>query len=203
MAMNPPSILNSSRRRDLGNPIFQIVLLLIVLVLSSWFVIKPKLSAALQQRKEYKLAEQRVSKTEEDEQELNRLISEMKSSPQENALVDEALPLTDRVSKTYVLLDSLVRFSGMSSNLLSADDSSEVIAAGDKDALNNPYQPGKELHVITMTTSVVGTMDQFRSLLQLIETNGRVLDIESVNIVGGESETKFRIVVKAYSYVNL
>lgn len=203
MAMNPPSIINSARRREFGNPIIQIVLLLIVLVLVSWFVIKPKITAVIEQRKELKLAEQKMDKVEEDQRDLNRLISELRSSPDEIALVDEALPLNGRVSKAYVLLDGLIRLSGMSSALLSADDTSKFVAAGDKDELQNPYKPGRKLHTITLTTSVTGTMEQFKSLLQIIETNGRVLDVENVNILGGDDETKFRITVNAYSYENL
>lgn len=202
MAMNPPSIINSARRREFGNPIIQIVLLLIVLVLVSWFVIKPKITAVIEQRKELKLAEQKMDKVEEDQRDLNRLISELRSSPDEIALVDEALPLNGRVSKAYVLLDGLIRLSGMSSALLSADDTSKFVAAGDKDELQNPYKPGRKLHTITLTTSVTGTMEQFKSLLQIIETNGRVLDVENVNILGGDDETKFRITVNAYSYEN-
>lgn len=203
MAMNPPSIVNSARRKELGNPVIQIALLLIVLVLVSWFVVKPKIHSTLQERKDLKAAQAKMSKVEDDQRELNRLINELHSSPEDVALVDEALPLNGRVSKAYVLLDSLIKLSGMSSALLSSDDTSKVIAAGDKDELQNPYKPGRKLHTITLTTSVTGTMEQFKSLLQIIETNGRVLDVDSVNILGGDAETKFRITVKAYSYENL
>ncbi len=46
-------------------------------------------------------------------------------------------------------------------------------------------------------------MEQFKNLLQLIETSGRVLDIDSVEVIGGEPLTKFRITVKAYAYEKL
>lgn len=203
MAMNPPSVVNSTHRRDFGNPLIQIGLLLIVLILGSWFVVKPKLTQTLEVRKELKLAEQKVSQVEDDERELNRLINELRSAPESVALVDEALPLNGRVSKAYVLLDGLVTLSGMSSALIGAEDTSKVIAAGDKDALENPYKPGRKLHTVSMTVSVSGSMEQFRSLLQIIETNGRVLDVENVNIIGDDTETKFRITVNAYSYENI
>ena len=203
MAMNPPINMKSSGRRDFANPIIQIVLLLVVLVLSSWFVVRPKIVATLEQRKLLKAAEQKMSKVEDEEKELNRLIKEIKSSPEDVALVEEALPLNGRASKAYVLLDNLIRLSGMSATLISANDTSDLLSAGDKDELVNPYKPDRELHTVFLTASVTGTMEQFRSLLQIIETNGRVLDVENVNILGGEAETKFRITVKAYSYEKL
>jgi hypothetical protein len=203
MALNPPGIMNSNRRRDFSNPIIQIVLLIIVIVLLSWFVVKPKYASTMQNRRELSSAKAKMAKVEEDQQELDRLISEMKSSPQDIALVDEALPLTGRVSKTYTLLNTLVQYSGMSLTLISADDTSKLIAAGEKDELQNPYKPGRKLHTVTMTVSVAGSMEQFKSLLELIETNGRVLDVDTVNIVGGEDTPKYQVTVKAYAYENI
>lgn len=203
MAMNPPSMKNSYERRDFGNPVVQIVLLLIVLVLFSWFILKPKYDQTMERRAQLKASQAQLAKIEEDQRELNRLVNELRSSPEDIALVDEALPLSGRTSKAYVLLDSLVKASGMTLDLISVDDATSLISAGDKDELNNPYQPGRSLHVISISSSVNGTMEQFRSLLQLIETNGRVLDIESVDIIGGEAETKFRINIKAYAYENV
>jgi tRNA (Thr-GGU) A37 N-methylase len=43
-------------------------------------------------------------------------------------------------------------------------------------------------------------MEQLKNLLQLMETNGRVLDVDSLQILGGDPVTKFKIVVKAYAY---
>lgn len=203
MALNPPGIMNSNHRRDFSNPMIQVVLLLIVLGLLSWFVVKPKLASTMANRTELKAAKARMDKVEADQQELNRLITAMKASSEDIALVDEALPLTGRVSKAYTLLNSLVQFSGMSLTLLNADDTSKVVAAGDKDELQNPYKPGRKLHTVTMTVSVSGNMEQFKSLLELIETNGRVLDVDTVNIIGGEESPKFHVTVKAYAYENI
>lgn len=205
MDTNPPSIQNSSSRASLesSSPIVQIVLLSIILVIFSWFVLKPKLSSSTEVRANLKTAESQLGKIQQDQQDLGRLLSELRSSTDEIAKVDEALPLSGRVSKAYVLLDSLVQSSGMTLTLISADDTSKAVSAADKALLENPYQPGRSLHTITLTTSVTGTMEQFKNLLQLIETSGRVLDIETVEVNGGEPLTKFEIKVKAYSYENV
>lgn len=204
MALNPPSIQNSSvRNKDFGNPIIQVILFAIVLVLFSWFLLKPKLSRSIEYRSKLKAAQAQMAGIEQDKADLNRLVAELQSSDSDVAKVDEALPLNGRVSKAYVLLDSLVRSSGMTLTLISADDTSKAISAADKSMLENPYQSGRELHTITLSTNISGTMEQFKNLLELLETNSRVLDIESVDVVGGEPLTKFRISVKAYSYERL
>lgn len=200
MALNPPSIQNSYRARDFGNPIIQVVLLLIVLVLFSWFLLKPKLAQTLQTRTDLKSTQEQLSKIQQDKADLANLVTSLRGSQDAVSKVDEALPLTGRVSRVYVLLDSLVKSSGMTLALISSDDTDKTISAGDKALLQNPYQPGRELHTLSLQATVTGTMEQFKNLLQLMETNGRVLDVESVDVVGGEPLTKFRINVKAYAY---
>jgi Tfp pilus assembly protein PilO len=201
MAMNSPTIQSYiPRSKDYGNPGIQALMLLIVLVLVSWFLIKPKLTESAQNRAELKAAESQLSGIQQDRKDLNRLVNELRSAPDELLKVDEALPLNGRITKMYVLLESFVRSSGMTLTLVSAGDTSRTISAGDKELLENPYQPGRELHTMTLTTSVTGSMDQFKNFLELIETNGRVLDVETVEVVGGDPLTKFRITVNAYAY---
>lgn len=201
MAFNSPTIQSYiPRSKNYGNPGIQAFLLLIVLVLVSWFLIKPKLVDSAQTRAELKAAETQLSGIQQDRKDLNKLVNQLRSSPEDVLKVDEALPLNGRITKMYVLLENLVRSSGMTLTLISAGDTSKTISAGDKEMLENPYQPGRELHTITLTTSVTGTMDQFKNFLELIETNGRVLDVETVEVIGGDPLTKFRITVNSYAY---
>lgn len=200
MVMSPPEMKNSYQRKDFGNPVIQIVLVTIILVIFSWFILRPKYDQAMQSRAHLKTAQTQLAQIEQDQVELNKLINELRSSPEDVALVDEALPLSGRISKVYVLLDNLVRSSGMTVSLISTADSTDLVTAGNKTLLANPYQPGRSLHTMTISADITGSMDQFRNFLQLVETNGRVLDIESVDIVGGETETNFRITLNAYAY---
>lgn len=204
MAMNPPQMKNSFQRRDFGNPAVQIVLAAIILVLFSWFILLPKYHDYQNNRVQLAAAKEQLTKIETDQRDLNRLVNELKSSPEEIEKIDEALPLTGRVSRVYVVLDNLVRSSAMSMSLLSVDDTTDIISAGDKAVLADPYKPGRSLHTLTVSASVVGTMEQFRNLLQLIETSSRVLDVDSVEIVAGDDgSATFRLTVKAYSYENV
>ncbi len=201
MALTPNTNSNhGTTRRDFGNPIIQAALLLIVFVLFTWFILKPKLSKSMEQRTNLKAAQAQLDGIKSDKQKLSQLVSELRNSEEDVAKVDEALPLNGRVSKVYVMLDEYVRTAGMTLTLISADDTSKSIAAGDKSLLANPFQEGRQLHTVTLTTTVTGNMEQFKNLLQLIETSGRVLNIDSVEVIGDDSVTKFIISVKAYAY---
>lgn len=201
MALNPPAIQNrSTHSRDASNPIIQSVLLLVVLVLFSWFILKPKLSHSREVRNNLQTATAQLAKIQQDQQDLNRLVDKLRSSSDEVVKVDEALPLSGRATKVYVMLDSFVRSSGMTLTLISADDTNSTVSAGDKALLENPYQSGRQLHTISLATTITGTMEQFKNFLELVETSSRVLDVEDVKVLGGEPLTKFQITVKAYSY---
>lgn len=198
--MTPPAMKNSFQRRDFGNPGVQIVLLLIVIGLFSWFIVKPKYSQMMSNKAQLAEANQRLVKITDDERELNKMVDELRSSSKQVELLDEALPLNGRISKVYYLLDSYVKSSGMSLSLLSSGDTTDIISAGDKTLVPDPYKDGRALHTVTVTAAATGTMEQFKSLLTLIETSSRVLDVDSVQVIGENETIKYRITVKAYSY---
>jgi Tfp pilus assembly protein PilO len=200
MTFNTPEIKNSYQRRNFTNPTLQAVLLAIILVLFSWFILRPKLSQTSETRSNLSTAQAKLKQTQADQNNLNQLVSKLRSSKDEVALVDEALPLSGRVSKAHLLMESLVQSSGMSLAQLNADTDQKVVSAGDKDSLDDPFKKTRSLRTIKLTASVTGTMDQFKNLLELIEKNSRLLDVDSVDIVGGDQSIRFRLVVKAYAY---
>jgi Tfp pilus assembly protein PilO len=201
MAMDTPILnKNAAKIRDYGSPVIQVILLLVVLVLFSWYMIKPKLADLKVTKADLQSSQDQLAGVQQDKKDLTRLISDLHSATTDVAKVDEALPLNDRVSKLYLYMDSLVRSSGMTLTLISQDDVSGSVVAGDKKLLENPFQPGRQLHTISIGTSVSGTMEQFKNLLQLMETSGRVIDVDDIEVIGGDPITKFRLNVKAYSY---
>lgn len=200
MTFNTPDIKNSYQKRDFASPTLQAVLIVIILVLFSWFVVKPKLTSVNAARAELKSIEAKLSQTKGDEAQLNELLTKLHASADDVALVDEALPLSGRISKANVLMESLVQTSGMSLAQLSSTDSQKIVSAGDKSTLADPFTKKRSLYTITMTASITGTMDQFRNLLELMENSSRVLDVESLSVLGGDQQIKFRVIVKAYAY---
>jgi len=195
--------LNFAKAKNVGNPVLQSTLLIIILLVFSWFLLRPKLSQYFTTRANVQSAQTQLSKVESEQKQLDTLVSQLKSSPDDVKLVDEALPLSGRITKVDVLLNSMVQSSGMTLTVLSSNDTQSIVSAGDKQILQNPFQPGRTLHTITINASVSGTMEQLKNLLQLMETNGRVLDVDSLEIVGGDPVTKFKLTVKAYAYDKL
>lgn len=200
MTFNTPQIKNSYQQRDFTNPTLQAIMLAIIVVIFSWFIVKPKLADYTTTRNTLKTAQAKLKQSQEDQKNLNELIAKLRDSKDDVALIDEALPLQGRVSKSNVLMQNLVQSSGMSLSQLSTDDTSKIVSAGDKEGLADPFSKPRKLHTITMTTTLTGTMDQFKNLLELIETSSRVLDVESMDILGGDQQIKFRLIVKAYSF---
>src|SRR6476469_5499542 len=154
--------------RRLGSPIVQGILVLVVLVLFSWFILRPKLAATMQTRADLQTNQIQLAKVQADQAELNRLINDLHAAPDDVALLDEALPLNDRITHVQILLESLVQSSGMTVAVINSDDSSKDVSAGDKELLANPYQANRKLHTITLTVSVTGTMEQLKNLLSLM-----------------------------------
>jgi Tfp pilus assembly protein PilO len=200
MAFQTPSIQSVYQNKQLNSPLSQIILMLIVIVLFSWFLFKPKLTTVIENRKVLTAAKSQLASVDNEKRELNRLVQQLQSASSEVKLTEEALPLSGRTSKPHILLDSLAKSSGMVVVQITPDDTDNIISAGNKAVLADPYKAARALNESMYTVSVTGTIDQFKNYLQLLETNGRVLDISTLEIVGGDPVTKFRIKIKTYSY---
>lgn len=200
MAFQAPTIQSIYQNKQLTSPITQIVLLILVIGLFSWFILKPKLATVVKKHGELKVAEDQLAAIDQEKRELNRLVAQLQSSSNQVSLTDEALPLSGRTSKPHILLENLARSSGMVVVQITPEDTDDIISAGNKEVLTDKYKPTRKLHTSTFTVSVTGTVDQFKNYLQLLETNGRVLDVSSLEIIGGEPVTKFRVKIKAYAY---
>ncbi len=200
MAFQAPSIHSVYQNKQFNNPLSQIILLLIVISLFSWFLFKPKLSEVITNRHTLTAAKSQLAAIDNEKRELNRLVSQLSSAGGDVSLIDEALPLSGRTSKPHILLENLAKSSGMVVVQITPDNTDDIISAGNKAVLADPFKAARKLNDATFTVSVTGTIDQFKNFLQLLETNGRVLDVTSLEVTGGEDVTKFRIKLKTYSY---
>jgi hypothetical protein len=86
--------------------------------------------------------------------------------------------------------------------MIEGSEISETVAAGNKEVLKNPYEAARKLQTQTLTVQLTGGIEQFRDFLHLIETSGRVVDVESVDILSGDDNgVKFKVRLKAYAYI--
>jgi Tfp pilus assembly protein PilO len=193
---NNPTASSKGARTSL----IEIGALIAVIILVLWFFVLPKRAALNAQRTELKQQEEVLANSKKDSENLVRLISQLNRSGADIALLDEALPLESRITKLEFLLDSLISASGMRLGLMNVDATTLGVAAGDKKTLADPFAAPRKLQTITMEVNVSGNVDQFKNLLQLLESNSRIIDVVSIDITNEEEGSAFKIKLKSYSY---
>jgi Tfp pilus assembly protein PilO len=185
------------------NNMIEIVLLAVVIIIFSWFVLKPKVIAVAQSREELKELEQQQSIVATKKDELMSLVAKMENAKVDISLLDEALPLQPRATTLVVLVDSLAKSNGLSVTA-TAMDGSEIardIAAADHAALADPFKVQRKMNPESVLVTAGGTLDQFMGFLNAIENSTRLLDVETIDISGEEDGTlSFKVKVKAYTF---
>lgn len=198
--MDSPKFGQLSTSQQIQNPILQSVLILIVLIVFGWFVLGPKFVKTNATRDRLALLEEQRANLEADQQELNRLIAKMEDSDSEIRLLDEAVPLTGRPTKIAVLLDTFAQNSGVALTQLNVSSPEDFISSGNKDELENPFQGNRDLATIDVSVTAVGTIEQFRNFLILLEQSGRLIDVDTLNVASGDAGETFNLRLKTYAY---
>lgn len=194
--INLKSVTNNSAR----NPIFQIVLIIVVLVLFGWFILLPKNNAYQEQSNQLVTLQAEKNSLSDDQERLNRLIAEMGDSDKEVKVLDEALPLSDRPTKIAVMLESYAQSSAMSLEQLNIADMDKQISAANTALLEDPYGVSRQLQTIKIDINVSGSIEQFRNFLTLLETSGRIIDISSFSVSSGDDAERFNLKLVTYAY---
>jgi Tfp pilus assembly protein PilO len=195
--MTPDQNLTSNRTRT---PLVETAALIIIIVLVLLFLVRPQSSVLSGQKDQLQQAQSAYQNVQQEKDALAQLVNKVNQSQADLALVDEALPLVNRPTQVEVLLDNLVAAAGMKTVELSFQPQN-TISAGGKSLLTDPYGTDRKLVPTSVDLSVTGGMDQFKYLLQLIETNGRVMDISNIDMTNDQKATSFKLKLKAYSYV--
>lgn len=178
----------------------EVVLLVIIIALFTWFIAIPKFSTYRAANQALKTIEEQITKAEQEGQEITKLATKLKSSDQAVKLADEVLPLNGRITKLQVLVDQLASFSGLQLSSMDIPAMEQIISAGNKEVLAEPFKQERALRTDTVTVSLSGTVDQFRNFLELLETNTRLLSISDFRITSDAQTTKYTLTIKAYAY---
>ncbi len=183
--------------------IFQIVILVVVILLAFWFLIKPKLAQVAAQRKQVKTLTESRDNTAKVSQTITKLKGDIESNSDKIKVLDEVLPLESRPTKIHVMLEKYVKDAAMSvANIaVNLSENKDLVAAANHELLDHPYGKARTQHTIGTSLTVTGTMDQFKTLLESIETSSRLIDIEAIDIKGDENGLiQFRLTLKTYFY---
>lgn len=179
--------------------VFSLVALLIAFILIMIFLVFPQQSLVSEQKNQ--LAADAASQQElaNYEAKLNSLLSDLQSSSNEAnlLLLDAAIPLDTRISKVHYLLDSLAKVSGMTVLNINFDSAELVSAAKDE-----PKAGAKgNLKTIEGTANFSGTIEQFKQFLTLLETNSRIVDLDTIEVAVAEnSDLLFKLKIKTYFF---
>lgn len=198
--MDSPKFSQLSTSQQIQNPMLQSVLIMIVLIVFGWFVIGPKYVKTNETRDKLATLQEQRENLEADQQDLNRLISKLEESESEVKLLDETIPLTGRPTKIALLLETYAQNSGVSLTQLNVSTPEDFVASGNKQELENPFQSNRELATIDVSVTAVGSIEQFRNFLILLEQSGRLIDVDTLNVASGEDSESFNLRLKTYAY---
>jgi Tfp pilus assembly protein PilO len=183
--------------------VFQIIMLVVVIVLVSWFLLRPKMSEVAQSKAKIEDLTQAKETATDTINKLESLITKMNASTEDIKKLDELLPLEGRPTKVSVMLEKYVQNAGMSlANIaVESPDNKEQVVAGNHQLLDKPYEQARTQQVLEASASVTGSVEQFESLLKTLEASSRILDVQQIEIkADDEKAITFRLKILTYFY---
>lgn len=202
MNLNPPQVNHFSQTKKAQNSKLQLVLLIVMVVLISWFLLLPKYSQLSDNKTLLTQLQVEHKQVSDQKDVMDKLIQKLKDSTEDVKLLEQTLPTEARITKAHVLIEQFAHDSSMALASIQTDNPETVVSAGNKDLLVDQFAQGQTLHSLTLKVNVTGTFSQFRNLTQLFDTSTRLLDIESIDITSGDDPNilSFKLKVKTYYY---
>ena len=181
--------------------VFEAFIMIALLAVSYPYLIHPKqneLSENQARLTNLKKDLGQFEQTKSDLENLKRILNKPENAAKIN-VIDEALPLQTRVTRTYELVDDLISRSALTKGNLSVDQSIDLagvfLGKGSEFALQRKVIP------VNIDISLTGTIDNFAGFLQLLEQENRVFDLQSLDITPEkEGSLAFHMVLKTYLY---
>jgi Tfp pilus assembly protein PilO len=202
MANTPPQIQSTDpiRVKAPVNPLFSILFFLLIVMLT-WFLVWPKFSEIKVKSGELRELESVKDNFGQLKGNVDRLVSQMQSARQDISLLDEALPIDNRISKVYVIVESFAKASGLNLVNITTDTGDALAVDGAVGEKDGQFKKERKLFISTMTLSLSGGYESFLTFLTFLEDSSRIVDVDSVDIAPGENgELTFRVKLKSYFY---
>ncbi len=209
MNLTPPQVTNKTNKPAsiTGNKtsIGEVVLLVIFIGIIYWYLIKPKYTDYNARKTELASVQADLQKLNETKDQIQKLYSELQREENKVAisLLDEAVPIESRTTRVYILMDGLVKNSGMTVGSMSVEPLTSLSSPGYTDIKRSPFDADRKVATSTISLTLTGTMDQFVSFLKILENNPRLFDVTSLDIAGGgaqDAQIAFKLVVSSFAY---
>lgn len=204
--MNLPTSHNSNKAFPVpGTPIgsvFEIGVLIAISVLLYMYLLGPKLTEYHERQDAFQGLEKQYTDLQKQEQVFRNLQTQMRDKTESVALLDSTLPLNDKLTRVYILVNHLAGSAGINAASIAVQPDSSVPAAGDKAVLNAPFASPRRLATVPVTVSGTGTIEQLNGFLRLLETSTRIFDVTTVEISQGKDDQLiFKVALQGYSFI--
>ncbi len=180
------------------NTIISLVLILGLIAALIWVVV-PKYDAVSSLMKEISVLRDDLNKKIEIKQKIDELEARYETYKGQLAKVSEILPPAKDYPGLLVTIQQLTSTAGLIMNDI--DIKAEEAAAAKGIIKTAKTAPAEEeiFKKLGISLSVAGSYEQFKAFLGLLETNIRIIDVESVDFTYSDKElTKFNIQAKTY-----
>lgn len=177
----------SAQSKSFRNPMIEAVLLLVACGLFYWFMIMPKNAEITKQKVTLSQAQADEKKIAGTVADLKKMVEKLSANPKEIANLEEAIPLNGNVLRFRILLEDLSQSVGLSVSTVNVTNNSDEPWAGNKALIANPFGVSRSVERLNASISVIGTYAQIVALLDKLQTNGRIINVSSVNINSSEN----------------
>lgn len=189
-------------RTSFSGSIFEVVFLLIVIFLGYWYLVLPKSDEYTRYQDQLVSLQGRRKEIDAQKTVFDRLVQDLGQQTEAITALDGMLPLDAKPSRLYLLMESLMQRGGLGSGVVSIEIDSQTPVAGNKAVIDQPFDADRKVKTIAINVSGTGTIDQIDNFLRLLESSGRVLQVQSMDINQGRGDQLiFSLVINTYSYV--
>lgn len=164
--------------------ILEVALLLIFIGLFTWFLVLPKKAELDKKAEELSQLQDTAQSLASNFQKLKTLVSDLSNHEQSFIKLDDALPLEGKAARFQMLLEKLAQDAGVTIGSINVTGGDKGVVAGNVDLDKNPYGVARKLQKISAGINVVGSFDQIYSFWRKVETNGRIMSINSIEVSG-------------------
>lgn len=180
------------------NTIISLALILGLIAALIWVVV-PKYDAVSALMKEVSILQNDLSKKIEIKQKIDELEARYETYKGQLMKVSKILPAAKDYPGLLVTIQQLTSTAGLLMNDIDIKAEEAAAAKGIIKAGKTAAAEEEIFKKLAISLSVSGSYEQFKSFLGLLETNIRIIDVESVEFTYSDKElTKFNIRANTY-----
>lgn len=191
----------ATSKSSFSGSVFEIIFLIIIIVIGYFYLVAPKQRAYNDVSDQLAGLKKKQETLKTQKEAFDKLVQELGAQSEAVAQLDSTLPLDSKPSKLYVLLESLVQSSGLTTGSVTVESDAQAVVAGTKTPADKSFATDHKIKPTIVAVSATGTVDQLTGFLTRLETSTRLLEVNSLDVSQGRGDQLiFKVGLKAYSY---